>query len=183
MEQQGGSTSCQHISSVHKDLRNCRETTSQNQLSPKVSLLPDLPIPPSVKNDLQKLADEALVPLQRVSKESFVIRDLEQSQEHPLGLLHVWFWKTSAEPHPLSDSGETCVLFASYTFYCPCNVFKRYSSSFPGPAMTPKPSRRCIHFYTCLWAFASDSNLAKEFSFFLQSLNGKDNNYLRICVS
>jgi len=61
----------------------------QNQLSPNVSLLPDLPIPPSVKNDLQKLADEPLVPLQRVSKESFVIRDLEQSQEHPLGLLHV----------------------------------------------------------------------------------------------
>ena len=35
----------------------------------------------------------------------------------------------------------------------------------------------------CAWAFASDSNLAKEFSFFLQSLNGKDNNYLCICVS
>ena len=87
----------------------------------------------------------------QVSLSRFV-HDKGCSQEHPLALLHVRFRKCdTSEPRP--------------TFYCPCHSFQRFSAQLTGPATTAKPSRRCLHFYICLWAFASKSCLAQEFSF------------------
>ena len=55
------------------------------------------------------------------------------------------------------------------TFHCPCATFRRFFSltSHSGGGTTPRLSKRCIHFYVCLWAFASNENLAREFSRYL----------------
>ena len=112
-----------------------------------------LPSPPPIMSELQQLHSSSTPIIQRVSDESFVICDKQQTQEHPLGILHVRFKKASHEPSSTSNQ-----------FHCPCHAFKRFLALRLGSSSTTKPSR-CIHFYICLWAFASNSTLSQEFSF------------------
>ena len=129
------------------------------------------------------MKEQAPVLIQRVSGNSFLIRDRECSQERPLGLLHVRF----RAPHeqPLPDNCEprptTTAPEPRPSFYCPCRTFQRFSSLLPGAATTPKLSRRCLHFYICLWAFACNSTLRDEFSFYLSGVNSEGERFLTSC--
>ena len=146
-----GAVYCQHISSVREELSSDFEASKE--LAPvlgEASVIPELPFPPSIMSDLHNLKESASSLIERVSSESFAVRDKGCSQQQPLGLLHVRFRNSEARP----------------TFYCPCHTFQRFSAQLPGAGTTAKPSRRCLHFYVCLWAFACNSALAKEFSFF-----------------
>ena len=142
---------CQHIQSIQEEISSEADGTFPS-IPLDTDILPELPFPPSIKTDLLKLKESGSSLIERVSSESFAVCDKGCSQEHPLALLHVRFRKCdTSEPRP--------------TFYCPCHSFQRFSAQLTGPATTAKPSRRCLHFCICLWAFASKSCLAQEFSF------------------
>ena len=140
------------------------------QLSLDIDVLSNLPIPCSIRQELQVMKEEAPALVQRVSSDSFVVRNRECTQEHLLGLLHVRFRaqqllpKSGCEPRP--------------SFYCPCHTFQRFSSLLPGLATTPKLSRRCLHFYVCLWAFACNRSLRDEFSFYLSGINSEGEDWI-----
>lgn len=134
-----GAFHCQHISSIREELSS--DFKASKELAPvlgRASVIPELPFPPSwATSGGRVLSHWEGFKLVRCSWQ-------ECSKEQPLGLLHVRF--RNSEPHP--------------TFYCPCHTFQRFSVQLPGSGMTAKPSRRC------LWEFACNSALAKEFSFF-----------------
>lgn len=157
---------CQHLQSVQEEISSEADGTFP-AIHLHTDILPELPFPLSIKTDLLKLKESASFLIERVSSESFAVRDKGCSQEHPLGLLHVRFRKSDTSKH-------------RPTFYCPCHVFQRFSAQLTGPATTAKSSRRCLHFYICLWAFASKTYLAQEFSFFTMS-NGSDGPNLFAC--
>ena len=151
---------CQHITTVQEEL----QWHEVDQITLDADVLSDLPIPLSIRQRLQQMNEEGPALIQRVSSDSFVIQSRECSQEHPLGLLHVRF----RAQQPLPKSGcEPRPTVGHPSFHCPCNTFQRFSSLLPGPGTTPKLSRRCLHFYLCLWAFACHSSLRDEFSFYL----------------
>ena len=124
----------------------------QEQLVPvKPSVLSELAIPPDMREKLLKLYTVSPHLIQRVSGEMFVVRDIHETQQHPLGLLHVRLQRTDktssiAQRHQL--------------FFCPCSSFKAATSS---SSSICKPSRRCLHIYICIWAVASNPILSKEF--------------------
>ena len=157
---------CQHITTVQEEL----QWHDVEQLSLDTDVLSNLPIPRSIRRELQVMKEEAPALVQRVSSDSFVVRNRECTQEHLLGLLHVRFRaqqllpKSGCEPRP--------------SFYCPCHTFQRFSSLLPGPATTPKLFRRCLHFYVCLWAFACNRSLRDEFSFYLSGINSEGEDWI-----
>ena len=85
------------------------------------SILQSLPFPPSVKDELQAMGEEFSTGLiQRVSEETFLVRDVKRMQEHQFGVLHMRFPKPK-----LQKAGGPA---APPTFYCPCATFRRFSS-------------------------------------------------------
>ena len=147
------SGTCEHIQKVYQDLLH-GSCDSQEQIELDRSLLSALPFPQSIKEKMQEMsakhANNRLI--QRVSDETFLLRNAQCSQEHQFGVLHV---RLSKAVPP--------------TFHCPCNTYRRYSSvtAHSGGGTTPRLSKRCQHFYLCLWAIASDVQLSAEFSHFL----------------
>lgn len=157
------SGNCRHITTVQEELW----FHEVDQLTLDVDALSQLPFPPSIRQELQKMKEQCPTLIQRVSGDSFLVRTRECSQEHPLGLLHVRF-RVQQQPLPKSEPRPA---MGQPSFHCPCNTFQRFSSLLPGPATTPKLSRRCLHFYLCLWAFACNSSLRDEFSFYLSGVD------------
>jgi len=152
---------CEHVRKVQKESL-LQPPSVCHPLHVNTSILQSLPFPPSVKEELQAMKGEFSTGLiQRVSEETFLVRDLKRTQEHQYGVLHMRFLKPK-----LQRAGD---LPAPPTFHCPCATFRRFSSltSHSGGGTTPRLSKRCIHFYVCLWAFASNENLAREFSHYL----------------
>ena len=151
---------CEHISKVKQELGpalqldddvSTKVKSTHLELNPR--LLNEMPFPATVCENLQKMNSRGANLIQRVSEESFLVRDPKLTQAHPLGLLHVRFSKNKT---PSS---------APPTFYCPCTVFKGFSSTQSiGAPTTPRISKRCLHFYLCLWAFASNEKLSQEYS-------------------
>ena len=147
------SGTCEHIQKAYQDLLH-GSCDSQEQIELDRSLLSALPFPQSIKEKMQEMsakhANNRLI--QRVSDETFLLRNAQCSQEHQFGVLHV---RLSKAVPP--------------TFHCPCNTYRRYSSvtAHSGGGTTPRLSKRCQHFYLCLWAIASDVQLSAEFSHFL----------------
>ena len=148
---------CEHIQTVYQDLlqqNSCDSTSEHNQIQLDVSLLSTLPFPQSVKEKMQEMTTHHANSrtIQRVSDETFLVRNAKCSQEHQFGMLHV---RLSKAVPP--------------TFHCPCDTYRRYSSvtAHSGGGTTPRLSKRCQHFYLCLWAIASDVELSAEFSHFL----------------
>lgn len=153
----GTDSYCEHISRVKQELRASPQPddveSTHLELNPR--LLDEMPFPATVRENLQRMNSRGANLIQRVSEESFLVRNPEMTQAHPLGLLHVRFSKNKT---PSS---------APPTFFCPCTVFKRFSSAQSGGApTTPRISKRCLHFYLCLWAFASNEKLSQEYSCF-----------------
>jgi len=151
---------CEHVRKVQKE--SPLQQSLYHPLHVNTSILQSLPFPPSVKDELQAMGEEFSTGLiQRVSEETFLVRDVKRTQEHQFGVLHMRFPKPK-----LQKAGGPA---APPTFYCPCATFRRFSSltSHSGGGTTPRLSKRCIHFYVCLWAFASNKNLAREFSCYI----------------
>lgn len=74
------------------------------------------------------------------------------SQKHSLGYLHTSFvQKISAKSLP------------ERRFFCSCQALKAHKST----TSKDEVAQRCIHFFACICAFASDETLAQEFSDFL----------------
>ena len=144
---------CEHVKCVQQQMSD--QTIVEHPLFLNVDVLTTLPIPADVAHELKCTSEKTTTLIRRVSEGSFAIRLPETSQEQPLGVLHIRFTKPSQSP----------------VFYCPCHSFQ--SSNTSGPT-TARLSRRCSHFYICLWAFASDKSLSEEFHHLLQALKGME---------
>ncbi|KAM5228325.1 uncharacterized protein C2orf42 homolog isoform 2-T2 [Ctenodactylus gundi] len=137
---------CQHI----KLAVNCQAEATP--LTLKSSVLNAMQASPETKQTIWQLATEPTGPLvQRVTKNVLVVK-CKASQKHSLGYLHASFLqKVSARSLP------------ERRFSCSCQTWKAHK---PGAAKG-EAAPRCIHFFACICAFASDETLAQEFSDFL----------------
>ncbi|KAM6395522.1 uncharacterized protein C2orf42 homolog [Rhynochetos jubatus] len=134
---------CQHV----KLALNCQ--TEATPLTLKSSVLNSMQASPETKQTIWQLATEPTGPLvQRVTKNTLVVK-CKASPKHSLGYLHASFaQKVSAKALP------------GRRFSCSCQAPR------PGKGGPPEeePPPRCIHFYACVCAFASDDGLAQEFA-------------------
>lgn len=137
---------CQHI----KLAVNCQAEATP--LTLKSSVLNAMQAPPETKQTIWQLATEPTGPLvQRITKNILVVK-CKASQKHSLGYLHTSFvQKISAKSLP------------ERRFFCSCQALKSHKSN----ASKEEVAQRCIHFFACICAFASDETLAQEFSDFL----------------
>ncbi|XP_042695477.1 uncharacterized protein C2orf42 homolog isoform X3 [Centrocercus urophasianus] len=138
---------CQHV----KLALNCQ--TEATPLTLKSSVLNSMQASPEMKQTIWQLATEPTGPLvQRITKSVLVVK-CKASQKHSLGYLHASF----------AQKMSTKTL-AEHRFFCSCQTLK------PGKAASAKEeaaAQRCIHFFACICAFASDESLAQEFADFL----------------
>lgn len=137
-----------------------------------------------MKQEIWLLATETSGPLvQRVSKNIMAVK-CKASPKHPLGYLHFSLFVTK-----LKDRIE-------HRYFCSCSTFKvierkdllnstisqknytyKYNCKFmQGIAKTTadkadsgqlSQNKRCVHFYACICAFASDVKLSEEFSYYI----------------
>ncbi|XP_054331450.1 uncharacterized protein C2orf42 homolog isoform X2 [Pongo pygmaeus] len=137
---------CQHI----KLAVNCQAEATP--LTLKSSVLNAMQASPETKQTIWQLATEPTGPLvQRITKNILVVK-CKASQKHSLGYLHTSFvQKISAKSLP------------ERRFFCSCQTLKSHKSN----ASKDETAQRCIHFFACICAFASDETLAQEFSDFL----------------
>nr|XP_013007047.1 uncharacterized protein C2orf42 homolog isoform X2 [Cavia porcellus] len=137
---------CQHI----KLAVNCQAEATP--LTLKSSVLNAMQASPETKQTIWQLATEPTGPLvQRITKNILVVK-CKASQKHSLGYLHTSFvQKISTKSLP------------ERRFFCSCQTVKSHKSS----ACKDDAAQRCIHFFACICAFASDETLAQEFSDFL----------------
>ncbi|XP_054944827.1 uncharacterized protein C2orf42 homolog [Physeter macrocephalus] len=137
---------CQHI----KLAVNCQAEATP--LTLKSSVLNAVQASPETKQTIWQLATEPTGPLvQRITKNILVVK-CKASQKHSLGYLHTSFvQKISAKSLP------------ERRFFCSCQTLKSQKSN----ASKDEAVQRCIHFFACVCAFASDETLAQEFSDFL----------------
>uniref|UniRef100_A0A9L0SS78 Chromosome 15 C2orf42 homolog n=1 Tax=Equus caballus TaxID=9796 RepID=A0A9L0SS78_HORSE len=137
---------CQHI----KLAVNCQAEATP--LTLKSSVLNAMQASPETKQTIWQLATEPTGPLvQRITKNILVVK-CKASQKHSLGYLHTSFaQKISAKSSP------------ERRFFCSCQTLKSHKSN----ASKEEAAQRCIHFFACICAFASDETLAQEFSDFL----------------
>ncbi|KAM9212809.1 uncharacterized protein C2orf42 homolog isoform 2-T2 [Dugong dugon] len=137
---------CQHI----KLAVNCQAEATP--LTLKSSVLNAMQASPETKQTIWQLATEPTGPLvQRITKNILVVK-CKASQKHSLGYLHASFvQKISAKSLP------------ERRFFCSCQTLKSHKSN----ASKDEAAQRCIHFFACICAFASDETLAQEFSDFL----------------
>ncbi|XP_024209887.1 uncharacterized protein C2orf42 homolog isoform X2 [Pan paniscus] len=137
---------CQHI----KLAVNCQAEATP--LTLKSSVLNAMQASPETKQTIWQLATEPTGPLvQRITKNILVVK-CKASQKHSLGYLHTSFvQKVSGKSLP------------ERRFFCSCQTLKSHKSN----ASKDETAQRCIHFFACICAFASDETLAQEFSDFL----------------
>ncbi|XP_038603092.1 uncharacterized protein C2orf42 homolog isoform X2 [Tachyglossus aculeatus] len=151
---------CHHL----KLARDCRARAAP--LTLKSSVLSAMPVPPEVKQTLWRLASQPPGPLvQRVTKTTLVVK-CQSAQRPGLGYVHTSFAR---------KAGAKGAAAAQRRFLCSCQGVG------PGRALAAKEdgededqeeeeeeqqpaAPRCIHFFACLCAFASDDALAQEFS-------------------
>uniref|UniRef100_H0WTZ4 Chromosome 2 open reading frame 42 n=1 Tax=Otolemur garnettii TaxID=30611 RepID=H0WTZ4_OTOGA len=137
---------CQHI----KLALNCQAEATP--LTLKSSVLNAMQASPETKQTIWQLATEPTGPLvQRITKNILVVK-CKASQKHSLGYLHTSFvQKISAKSLP------------ERRFFCSCQTLKSHKLN----TSKDEAAQRCIHFFACICAFASDETLAQEFSDFL----------------
>ncbi|XP_028129105.1 uncharacterized protein C2orf42 isoform X1 [Diabrotica virgifera virgifera] len=148
---------CTHIRSALK---------SQSKASPmelKPSVLTSLNVTDDIKEKLCSFNSEKEgVFVQRVSKSVMAVK-CQASAKHPLGYLHFTFIKGKGR-----DVYEK--------FYCSCSEFSVSELSGEG---FESVKYKCIHYYACIWALASDQKLSEEFTNILRnefSFVGSNNN-------
>ncbi|CAH1783819.1 unnamed protein product [Owenia fusiformis] len=137
---------CTHI----KSAINC--ITEAEPLTLKNSILNSLQVSNETKQAIWLLATETTGPLvQRVTKNVMVVK-CKPSGKHPLGFLHFTFYETSRQRS-----------VPEHKFQCSCRQFKVYKTD----VTKEECQKRCVHFYACICAFASEEKLAQEFEFYI----------------
>lgn len=80
------------------------------------SLLQSLPFPLEVKEELQMMEGECSTGLiQRVSEETFMVRNLKWMQEYQFSVIHLRFSKPKLQSTPTPP-----------IFHCPCSTYRRF---------------------------------------------------------
>jgi len=152
---------CSHILS-------CMSSTNKSlPVMLRHSAMNDLEIRSEFKHDVYSFAEHISGPLvQRVNKQVFVVK-CEADTRHPLGYLHIAFIEQK-----LREKSN-----AEQKFFCTCDIFRgadrssRYYSQWSSSLREVEPDwilRRCIHYYACLCAFASDPKLREEFRYYIE---------------
>lgn len=173
---QSSDSLCVHI----KQAIECHSRASP--LTFKSSILEGLQVSMQARAELWRLATESPGPLvQRVTKDTLVVKCHADSQ-HPLGLLHLTVGTGGvSEGVKVEKRGKEQ---QQAVFHCACQlVGKRGKAGGGGGAAAAASSccsplgsavpPRCLHFYACVCAFASDEKLSAEFAAFISySLNG-----------
>ncbi|XP_048507387.1 uncharacterized protein C2orf42 isoform X2 [Athalia rosae] len=140
---------CQHIQAALRCYAEAQPLTLRN------SILSSLNVNNEMKQEIWLLATETSGPLvQRVSKNIMAVK-CKASPKHPLGYLHFSFFVTK-----LKDRVE-------HKYLCSCTAFKataKYGDKMDIPLSQIK---RCVHFYACICAFASDPKLTEEFEYYV----------------
>lgn len=140
-------TQCQHI----KLAANCQ--VEATPLTLKSSVLNSMQASPETKQTIWQLATEPTGPLvQRITKNILVVK-CKASQKHSLGYLHASF------AHKASPKSGT----TEHSFLCSCQALKGGK----GQTIKEEEGQKCIHFFACICAFASDDALMQEFADFL----------------
>eukprot|EP00057_Strongylocentrotus_purpuratus_P035157 XP_797929.3 PREDICTED: uncharacterized protein C2orf42 [Strongylocentrotus purpuratus] len=148
---EGNQTTCPHIELAQKCATEAQPLTLKN------SVLNSLPVSNEMKQAIWLLATETTGPLvQRVSKNIMVVKCKAQ-QTPQLGFLHFSF----SESPKKKGSVE-------HRFHCSCRQFKNFKHS------TEDSKKKCVHFYACICAFASEDALTKEFKYFISMDEAKD---------
>ncbi|KAK7870501.1 hypothetical protein R5R35_002907 [Gryllus longicercus] len=142
-----GGTTCQHIQAA------LRCYTEAQPLSLKRSVLSSFNASDDIKQAIWQLANETTGPLvQRVSKNIMAVK-CKASPKHPLGYLHFSFFMSK-----LRDRIEN-------KYFCSCTAFKgqvKHATNKEDPNF-----KKCVHFYACVCAFASDPKLSEEFAYYI----------------
>ncbi|XP_029053512.1 LOW QUALITY PROTEIN: uncharacterized protein C2orf42 homolog [Osmia bicornis bicornis] len=143
--------SCQHIQAALRCYAEAQPLTLRN------SILSSLNVNNEMKQEIWLLATETSGPLvQRVSKNIMAVK-CKASPKHPLGYLHFSLFVTK-----LKDRIE-------HRYFCSCSTFKGISKVTGEKIDVAQSSqnKRCVHFYACICAFASDTKLSEEFSYYI----------------
>ncbi|XP_032085415.1 uncharacterized protein C2orf42 homolog [Thamnophis elegans] len=141
-----GENQCQHL----KLAMGCQAEATP--LTLKSSVLNAMQSSAQTKQALWELATQPTGPLvQRVTKNVLVVKG-KAGPKHSLGYLHITVAPRSAHTH-----------LAGPRFFCPCQSSRASKASPPAQ----EGSQKCLHFFACLCAFASDEALAQEFGDFL----------------
>ena len=157
---------CKHITSLKLEYGDDEsESDVRDSLKLSQSKLEELAVPERYRKEIDELLKKPTPLIQRVSAETFAVRALTETQEHPLGLLHVHLQQRSVYRKDLKQQ-----IKQSPSFLCSCRSFQSYQQS---TVSTSKPSRRCVHFYICVWAILSDENLSKEFPIFMSTKSSR----------
>ncbi|XP_012215418.1 uncharacterized protein C2orf42 [Linepithema humile] len=142
---------CQHIQAALKCYAEAQPLTLKN------SILMSMSVNNETKQEIWLLATETSGPLvQRVSKNIMAVK-CKASPKHPLGYLHFSFF--------ISKSKDRI----EHRYFCSCTTFKNTTKS-TGDKLDGTSSlqpKRCVHFYACICAFASDPKLSEEFSYYI----------------
>ncbi|OXU25333.1 hypothetical protein TSAR_000436 [Trichomalopsis sarcophagae] len=140
-------STCQHIQAALRCYAEAQPLTLRN------SVLSSLNVGTEIKQEIWLLATETAGPLvQRVSKNIMAVK-CKTSPKNPLGYLHFSFFTTK-----LKDKLE-------YKFCCNCFVSK--ARKFNENEVDALTATRCVHFYACICAFASDPKLTEEFQYYI----------------
>ncbi|KAK6468503.1 hypothetical protein HHUSO_G33721, partial [Huso huso] len=146
---------CLHV----KLATECRLEASP--LTLKSSVLGSLQASQEAKQAIWQLATESSGPLvQRITRSIMVVK-CKASDRHPLGYLHASFSERGRGREGSRGPPEM-------RFQCSCQQAARGGAA--GPRRGEEggtAGRRCVHFYACLCAFASDHKLQQEFSGFI----------------
>ncbi|XP_011505254.1 PREDICTED: uncharacterized protein C2orf42 homolog isoform X2 [Ceratosolen solmsi marchali] len=141
-------SNCQHIQAALRCYAEAQPLTLRN------SILSSLNVNNETKQEIWLLATETSGPLvQRVSKNIMAVK-CKASSKHPLGYLHFSFFSTK-----FKDKIE-------HKFFCSCNSFK-ISCKANENKTDSATTRRCVHFYACICAFASEPKLSEEFQYYI----------------
>jgi len=133
------------------------------------SAMNDLDIRSEIKHEVYSRAEQISGPLvQRVSRHVFAVK-CEADARHPLGYLHMCFMDQRIKDGPGVE----------HRFFCTCSTFRGLDMSNSITNLFPQWTamdrerepdwvlRRCVHFYSCLCAFASDAKLSEEFRLYI----------------
>lgn len=143
-------STCQHIQAALRCYAEAQPLTLRN------SILSSLNVNNEIKQEIWLLATETSGPLvQRVSKNIMAVK-CKASPKHPLGYLHFSLFVAKSK-----DKIE-------HRYFCSCSAFKGLAKTEDkADVAQSSQNNRCVHFYACICAFASDEKLSEEFGYYI----------------
>lgn len=142
----GGPSPCSHVKAAIECTQEAQPLTLKN------SILNSLQVSNEIKQAIWLLATETTGPLvQRVTKNIMVVK-CKPNPKQPLGFLHFAFFETTRNRQQ-----------PDYKFQCSCKSFRNMKTA----TQRDDTQKRCVHFYACVCAFASDDKLSEEFAYYI----------------